>query len=133
MTFSSGAPLKVSTRRALQRFRACRFDANRKRDMKKTVYLTLCIAGTILPYSFLIPFLNEHGLSEFFKQLFANRVSGFFAVDVIVSSFTLWFFVYWEGKRRGMKYLWICVVCNLLVGVSLGLPLFLLMRERTMQ
>ena len=99
--------------------------------MKKIIYFALCIAGTILPCWQFIPFLREHGLdlSLFFQQLFASPVSGFFGMDVIVSSLTLWVFVYSEGTRLKMRHLWIYVVCNLLVGVSLGLPLFLLMRQ----
>jgi Terpene cyclase DEP1 len=99
--------------------------------MKKIIYLVLCIAGVILPYSQFIPFLREHGLdlSLFFQQLFANKVSGFFGMDVIVSSLALWVFVYSEGTRLKMRHLWIYVVGNLLIGVSLGLPLFLLMRQ----
>lgn len=99
--------------------------------MKKTIYLLLCIAGTVLPYSEFIPFLQNNGLdlSLFFEQLFANNVSGFFGMDVIVSSLVLWVFVYAEGRRLKMRHLWIYIVCNLLVGVSLGFPLFLLMRQ----
>ena len=99
--------------------------------MKKIIYLVLCIAGTILPLSQFILFLREHGLDLplFFQQLFASPVSGFFGMDVIVSSLALWVFVYSEGTRLKMRHLWIYVVCNLLVGVSLGLPLFLLMRQ----
>jgi hypothetical protein len=48
---------------------------------------------------------------------------------VIVSAVVLWTFVYVEGTRRGMTRLWAPVVASLLVGVSLGLPLFLYMRE----
>src|ERR1044072_337313 len=100
-------------------------------SMKKVIYFALCVAGTILPLSQFIPFLREHGfdLSLFFQQLFANPVSGFFGMDVIISSLTLWMFVYSEGTRLKMRHLWIYIVCNLLVGVSLGLPLFLLMRQ----
>ena len=98
---------------------------------KQILYFILCVAGTILPYSQLFPFLLEHGLdtSLLFQQLFANKVSGFFGLDVVVSSLVLWIFVYTEGARLRMRHLWIYVVANLLVGVSLGLPLFLLIRE----
>jgi hypothetical protein len=41
----------------------------------------------------------------------------------------LWIFVFAEGTRLKMRSLWIYVGCNLLVGVSLALPLFLMMRE----
>lgn len=98
---------------------------------KQILYLVLCVSGTILPYIQFIPFLRDHGLnlSLFIQQLFANRISGFFGMDVIVSSVVLWVFVYSEGRRLRMRYLWIYVASNLLVGVSLGLPLFLLMRQ----
>src|SRR5690349_18974545 len=97
----------------------------------KQFYLALCIAGTVLPYSQFIPFLRDNGLdlTLFFQQLFANRVSGFFALDVIVSSIVLWAFVLTEGRRLGVKHLWAPIVANLAVGVSLGLPLFLYMRQ----
>ena len=96
------------------------------------LYLALAILGTVLPLSQCIPFLVAHGfdLPLFFRQLFQNHVSGFFGMDVIVSSLVLWLFVFSEGRRRGMRHLWLYVVCNLAVGVSLALPLFLFFRER---
>lgn len=97
----------------------------------RTLYLLLCVVGTILPYLFFVQFLREHGLDFrlFFEQLFANPISSNFGMDVIVSSICLWVFVYFEGRRLRMKHLWAPVVGNLLVGVSLGLPLFLYLRE----
>ena len=103
--------------------------------MTRYLYLVLCILGAVLPGSQLFPFLTEHGLnvSLLVQDLFANRISGFFGLDVIVSSVVLWVLVFTEGRRQQMKHLWIYIVCNLLVGVSLGLPLFLFMRERKIE
>lgn len=103
--------------------------------MWQIFYLILCILGTVLPYSQFVPFLWEQGLDlkSFFEQLFANRISAFFGMDVIVSSLVLWVFVFGEGSRLKMKHLWVYVASNLLVGVSLGLPLFLLIRQRQLQ
>src|SRR6266849_9292774 len=97
----------------------------------KRLYLAFCVVGTLLPYSQFIPFLRQHGLDFhlFFAQLFANRVSSFFGWDVIVSSAVLWAFVAIEGRRTRMRQLWVPIAANLIVGVSLGLPLFLYMRE----
>ena len=97
----------------------------------KNLYLVLCIVGTVLPYSQFLPFLREHGLDIrlFFEQLFANRISGFFGWDVIVSSVVLWALVLIEGRRAGVKRLWAPIAASLAVGVSLGLPLFLYLRE----
>ena len=100
--------------------------------MIQYLYLILCVLGTVLPCSQLFPFLVRHGFNVplLIEQLFANRISGFFGLDVIVSSVVLWIFVLTEGRRQQMKHLWIYLACNLTVGVSLGLPLFLYMRER---
>jgi len=97
----------------------------------KHLYLVLCVLGTILPYAQLVPFLREHGLDLrlFVEQMSANRIGGFFVMDVIVSSVVLWTFVIVDGWRAEMKHLWAPVAANLVVGVSLGLPLFLYMRE----
>ncbi|HYX17350.1 MAG TPA: DUF2834 domain-containing protein [Nostoc sp.] len=103
--------------------------------MLKVIYLLLCVLGSVLPYSQFVPFLLEHGLDIklFFEQLFANKISGFFGMDVIVSSLVLWTFVFWEGTRLKMQNLWVYIACSVLVGVSLGLPLFLFMRERQLE
>lgn len=97
----------------------------------KSLYLGLCVIGTVLPYSQFIPFLQQHSLDLrlFIEQLFANRISSFFALDVIVSSVVLWVMVIVEGRRGGMTRLWAPILANVVVGVSLGLPLFLYMRE----
>jgi len=98
----------------------------------KTIYLCFCILGTIVPYWQLLPFLREHGLDVrlMMTQLFSAPVSAFFGADVIVSSVVLWLFVAVDGRRSGVRHLWAPVVANLAVGVSLGLPMFLYMRER---
>jgi hypothetical protein len=101
----------------------------------KNLYLALCVAGTVLPYSQFVPFLREHGLDLrlFIEQLFANRISGFFGLDVLVSSVVLWVLVIAEGRRAGVRNLWAPIAANLAVGVSLGLPLFLYMREKRLE
>jgi hypothetical protein len=96
------------------------------------LYLIAAILGTVLPLSQVLPFFSAHGLDMplFVRQLFQNNVSAFFGIDVIISSFVLWLFVFSEGRRRGMSHLWLYVVCNLTIGVCLALPLFLFFRER---
>jgi hypothetical protein len=51
-------------------------------------------------------------------------------ITSIVSSAVLWALVVIEGRRAGMKHRWAPIAANLVVGVSLGLPLFLYMREQ---
>ena len=84
-----------------------------------------------MPYWHVLPFFETHGLdlSAFVQQLFSTPVGAFFGADVIVSSVVLWIFVLTEGSRDGVRHLWAPLVGNLAVGVSLGLPLYLYLRE----
>lgn len=96
------------------------------------LFLLLAIAGCVLPLTYLVRFVANEGVnfSLFFRELFETNVSTFFAMDVFVSAAVLWLFVFIEGRRLRMTHLWVYVVCTMFVGVSLGLPLFLLFREK---
>lgn len=96
------------------------------------LYLVFAVLGLILPYSQFIPWIAEHhalNMSIFLRELFANRISAFFAMDVIVSAIVLISFIQTEGKRLQMRLLWLPTLGTLLVGVSFGLPLFLYLRQ----
>jgi hypothetical protein len=102
---------------------------------RKTLYLILSVLGFALPYSQFVPWVIEHGLDMrlFVQQLFANRIGGFFGSDVLASAVTLIGFIRSEGTRVKMRRTWLPIVSVLRVGVSLGLPLFLYLREREME
>jgi hypothetical protein len=53
-------------------------------------------------------------------------------MDVIVSGLVLWVFVTVEGRRAGMRQLWLPLAALLTVGVSLVLPLFRYRREESL-
>jgi|SRR5271154_121122 hypothetical protein len=102
---------------------------------RKTMYLVMCFVGLALPYWKFLPWVAEHGLNMrlFFEQMGANSISGFFVMDVLVSAVVLFMFIGAEAKRLGGGGWWLPRVAVLLVGVSLGLPLFLYMRERRLE
>ena len=60
-------------------------------------------------------------------------LSTFAWLDVLVSAVVLIGFIRHEGLRVPVAGLWMPVAGTCLVGVSLGLPLFLLMRERALR
>jgi hypothetical protein len=97
----------------------------------KRFYLALCVVGILLPYWQFVPWVAEHGLNFtlFVQDLFANRISSFFGLDVLVSAVVLWIFIAAEGSRLGVRHLWLPIVATCVVGVSLGLPLFLYLRQ----
>jgi len=101
----------------------------------KTLYLLFCIVGLAAPYAEFLPWLSEHGFDArlFVQHLFANRISAFFGLDVIVSALVLLRFAAVESARIRLRNRWLVVLATLLVGVSLGLPLFLYLRERRLE
>jgi hypothetical protein len=102
---------------------------------RKNIYLFLCVLGTVIPYSQFIPWVVENGLhlGLLVRQLFANRISAFFGLDVLVSSVVLVVFMRTEGQLLRMRLRWVPIVALCLVGVSLALPLFLYLRERGLE
>lgn len=99
--------------------------------MKRWVYLVLAGIGLVFPYYFLLSFLVENGLNLelLLAQLFANDISTFFAVDLIITAVAFWVFLYWEARRMEMRHWWVYVVFTLFIGPSFAFPLFLYARE----
>lgn len=97
----------------------------------KTFLALMCVLGTLLPYGAFIPWLLEHGpdLLAFYQNGTETAIGRFAWLDVVLSGVVLLVFIRVEGARHRMKHLYLPVLGTCLVGVSLGLPLFLLMRE----
>jgi hypothetical protein len=95
----------------------------------KNLYLALCIPGAALPLWQFVPWVRVHGLDArlFVAELFANRISSFFAMDVIVSAAVV---IVFALSEKQLRHRWAPIAATLLVGGSLGLPLLLYLRER---
>jgi hypothetical protein len=102
----------------------------------RIIYLVLCALGAVVPY---IPFvawfsaqpMNTQLPARFISELLSTRIGTFFGLDVVVSAIVLFGFMLIERKRGCAARLWRVVLGTLLVGVSLGLPLYLYERERS--
>ena len=101
----------------------------------KTIYAVLSVAGLVLPYWQFVPWVLEHGLNLplMVRELFANRIGGFFGLDVIVASVALISWIQRESAMQRIRLSWLPTLAVLTVGVSLGLPLFLYLRESALE
>lgn len=97
----------------------------------RNLYLALCVVGVVVPYAAFLPFLLDHGpdANLFVEEMFETRIAAFFALDVLVASAALTAFVVYESRRLNVRQWWLPILGNLLVGVSLALPLFLYIRS----
>ena len=97
----------------------------------KHLYLILAVLGVVLPYAWFVPWLLEHGLNVglLVEEIFASRISAFGWLDVIVSALALLVFIFTDRQERNVKLFWLPVLGTFAVGVSLGLPLYLYLRE----
>ena len=98
---------------------------------RQYVFAVALAVGLGVPLSVIAPWLVDHGVDVplLLDQLFENGVSSFFAADVIITVVTLLVLVAVDDdlppKSRGV------VATASLLGASVGLPMYLLLRERT--
>lgn len=95
------------------------------------IYVILCLLGIALPYWQFIPWLVNNGLDIplLFSEAMQTRMGAFAWLDVLVSAVVLIIFIQVESARIRLKRSWLPILGTCTVGVSLGLPLFLMMRE----
>ena len=93
------------------------------------IYAVLLALGTVIPFLQIMPWLVDHGLDVrlFVDELFANPVSSFFALDVVMAVMTLLVLAVVD-RELSSRQRWV-VGLSALLGASVGLPMYLLLRE----
>lgn len=97
----------------------------------KNIYLLLAIIGAAIPLYELVQFLLEHGFDFllFIRYLFANRISTFFAYDLIISIIVFIIYMIHQSKKQKIKLVWIPIVSSFFIGLSFSLPIYLFLIE----
>ena len=102
---------------------------------RERALLALTIVGFLVPNTMVIAFVIKHGfyVSGYFNDWFQSLPAAQLAADVSISfvAFVLW--SAWEGRRIGQRTWWIPIPASALVGLCFAVPLFLLLRERTLR
>lgn len=100
--------------------------------MLKWVYVLAAAVGFALPWSFFVAFLLENGpdVGVFLEDLFANHVSRFFAVDLIVTAAVFLVYLWGRDRQRPGSRWWLLAAATIAIGPSFSLPLYLYLRER---
>lgn len=109
----------------------------------KKLYLLLAVIGFAVPsfytFGFSVEMLDKWGgttvnnllmLSpEFYKTAMLNNVSKQLLADVLVASVIFFVWMFGEGRRLGVRNLWIYPLITYTVAFSVAVPLFFYARE----
>lgn len=109
----------------------------------KKLYLLLTVIGFAVPgfytFGFSVETLEQWGgatagnllmLSpEFYKTAMLNNVSKQLLADVLVASVIFFIWMFGEGRRLGVRNLWLYPIITYSVAFSVAVPLFFYARE----
>jgi hypothetical protein len=101
-------------------------------DSWKTLYLLLAIAGSILPWFWLLQdYTALLSPTLFLHRTFANNIATAWASDLLISASGFFCYAANELKRLGSSRLWVLLYIGLTfgIGLSCALPFFLYRRE----
>ena len=92
---------------------------------RATIYLVLAVIGAIVPFGFFVNFALLEGvnIAAFIRGLFVNGAAGGFTVDLLISSFVFWIFMF--SKTGAGPKPWFYIGLNLCIGLSCALPAYL--------
>jgi hypothetical protein len=102
--------------------------------MKERLLLALTVIGFVVPNVCVGIFFAEEGfdISGYFSLWTASTPSTQLLLDLVITGLAFLVWAAAEGPKLGIKRWWLCIPASLLVGLCFGFPLFLLMRERTL-
>ena len=97
----------------------------------KNFYLFAAIVGAIAPYAAYFGYLaSVPGADGALSLAWANPIAAATLTDFTLSCLVFWPFVFIEARRLAIRYWWLFIATNILVGLSFALPAFLYVRER---
>ena len=106
----------------------------------KRLYAALSVLGYIAANWFVLAVSIETGNIllwtrplETMAGMFANRIATAFAIDLLFVALVACIWFYSEGRRLGMRRIWVYWVLTLAFGLAGTLPLFLFNRERRLE
>jgi Protein of unknown function DUF2834 len=93
-------------------------------------YLLLAAVALVGTQTTLAFHFAEGGdFGSFLTDPLVNPASTFFVVDVLVVALAALAFLLTEGRRLGMRHLWVYVALTFVVAISVAFPLFLAARQ----
>jgi hypothetical protein len=92
------------------------------------------IAIVALPATWInnLAFMNQvenNGFMDFFRGAYANPAAASLSNDLFLLAGAASIFMVIEGRRVGIRYLWLYLIMSAITAISVTFPLFLLARQ----
>ena len=99
--------------------------------MKRNIFLAAAVVNLVIALSIMFGFCATHGLNLglFGAQAFLTHGGALAWADVLGASFVFWGIMQLDARGRGVKHLWIFMLVNLFIGLSVALPAYWFVRE----
>jgi hypothetical protein len=72
---------------------------------------------------------NNSSMFDFVRAVYINPAAASLTNDLLLVAFAACMFMVLEGRRLGIRYLWLYLVLSALIAISVTFPLFLLARH----
>jgi hypothetical protein len=97
----------------------------------KNLYLSLAVLGGLIPYLFFFEFIKLEGINVplFVESLFVNSAAAGFSIDLVISSFVFWLFMFQQKRETTAPTPYLFIILNLTIGLSCALPAYLYTKE----
>ena len=96
------------------------------------VYALLGLAALVGTQVALVRHMTQpegNGFSAALSNTVVNEASTFTVIDLLAVAFVGLVFMIAEGRRLGMRFIWVYVVLTFAVAISVALPAFLIARQ----
>ena len=93
-------------------------------------YIVSAILGTVIPWIFFAQYFAREGFNlwAIIQNLFANGAAGGFSADVLISIIVFLVWSFSDAKKHTIRNWWLVLPASFTVGLSLALPLYLILR-----
>lgn len=94
-------------------------------------YLIAAIIGALAPYATYFGYLaTVPGSSGALSLAWGNPIAAATLTDFTISCLVFWPFLFTESRRLAIRFWWLFIAANVVIGLSFALPAFLYVRER---
>jgi hypothetical protein len=72
---------------------------------------------------------NHSSFVDFFRAAYVNPAAASLSNDLFLLAFAASIFMVIEGRRVGVRYIWLYIVMSAIIAISVTFPLFLIARH----